>query len=411
MTDTPLADPVHRTALATDARAQITFFRQSLNDSGGFDLLDHAGAAIPGHPQELHQTTRLVHSYALAHAWGAPDCAAIIDAGMRALWERHRDTEQGGYVWALSGVEWADETKLAYGHVFVLLAASSALMIGHEDALRLFEDIEAVIERHFWDEATGRLREEYQRDWTPFSTYRGMNANMHGAEAMLAAYEATGREEFLHRAGRILDFFTARMAPANGWRIPEHYTEDWQPDPDYAGNPMFRPAGTTPGHALEFARLVLHHWDLSGRTDPTASERARALTQTALNDAWLPEGGLAYTLGPDGRPQRTDRYWWPVTEGLGALAALQKVAPRTEDADWYLRLWDFAQAHLIDHARGGWFPDIGPDNAPRQEQFIGKPDIYHALQAGLYALCPGISHHINGLSTISEGLDGYGAGR
>jgi mannose/cellobiose epimerase-like protein (N-acyl-D-glucosamine 2-epimerase family) len=394
----PLDDPAHRAALADDARAQLDFFRASLNAAGGFDLLDHQGRAIAGHPQELHATTRLIHSYALGHAWGAPDCAAIIDAGMAALWHQHRDGAHGGYVWSLGPEGPADDTKLAYGNVFVLLAAASAQAVGHDDAPRLMADVEAVIDRHFWDDGAGRLREEYRRDWQPFSTYRGMNANMHGAEAMLAAYEATGREVFLLRAGRILDFFTAEMAPAQGWRIPEHYTGDWQIDPGYEGDPMFRPAGTTPGHALEFARLVIQHWDLAGRSDATALARARRLVETALHDAWLPDGGLAYTLDLEGRVARDVRLWWPVTEALGALAALMKVDPRPEDAVWYRRLRAFAAAHFIDHAHGGWFPEIDAAGQPAATRFVGKPDIYHALQADLFPLAPGVSRAMQGLA-------------
>jgi len=388
----PIDDPAHRSALAADARAQLGFFRNSLNASGGFDLLDLDGTPITGAPQHLHGTTRMVHSYAMGHVWGAPDCAAIIDAGMACIWNRHRDRQAGGYVWALApdgGV--ADGVKLAYGHVFVLLAASSAMAAGHDDAARLLSDAETVIERYFWDDDAGRLRDEYTQDWQPFSTYRGMNANMHGVEAMLAAFEATGNAKWLDRAGRILDFFAGAVAPARGWRIPEHYDENWQPDWAYRGDPMFRPPGTTPGHSLEFARLVLQHWDLAGRGDAGAPGRARALAQTALSDAWLPEGGLAYTLDEQGRIDRADRYWWPVTEGLGALAALMKADPQPQDAEWYARLRGIAETLFIDHHRGGWFPEVDATGRPAAQQFTGKPDIYHALQADLLPLVPGLS--------------------
>lgn len=395
---TPLDDPDLRAAFAADAAAQIAFFRASLNDAGGFDPLDHAGAPIPGQPQELHATTRMIHSYALARVWGAADCDALIDAGMGALRHRHRDRDFGGYLWAVTATGIAEPRKLAYGHVFVLLAASSALVAGHDDAARLLADIEHVIERHYWDEARGLLREEFAQDWSAISEYRGMNANMHGAEALMAAYEATGREVFLHRAGRILDFFTARMAPQHGWRIPEHYRADWSIDEGYEGDPMFRPAGTTPGHALEFARLLLQHHELSEGRDPEAPARARRLVQTALGDSWLPEGGLAYTVTPAGAVLRADRYWWPVTEGLGALAALIRHDPQPQDAEWFLHLWAFAQAHFIDHGRGGWYPEIGPDGAPQSRQFTGKPDIYHSLQAMLYPLSPSNAHPFRNLA-------------
>lgn len=381
-----LADPVHRAWLLADAMRQLAFFRPSLRADGGFDVLAWDGSPLPREPQELHTTTRLVHSYALGKAAGCEGADGIIDAGMDFLWRAHRDPVHGGYFWSTTGAEPGDATKLAYGHVFVLLAGCSARAAGHPDADRLVADVCEVIERRFWDEAHGLLRDEFARDWQPFSPYRGMNANMHGVEAMLAAHAATGEGVWLRRAGGILDFFLGTMAPRHGWRIPEHYTEDWRPDPAYRGDPMFRPAGTTPGHSLELGRLQIEHWNLAGRQAGTAPQRARRVIGQALADAWRPDGGLVYTLGDDGRPAVRDRYWWPVTEGIGALAALLKADPQPSDEDWYRRLWRFADARLIDHRHGGWFPELDEAGEPAQRQFHGKPDIYHALQACLFPL-------------------------
>lgn len=385
-----LADPAHRAYLGADVKRHFDFFQPSLRADGGYDVLDLDGTPLPRGPQELHVTTRHIHSYALGKAAGHDGADDIIDAGMDFLWRQHRDATHGGYMWSV-GSAGAVDTKLAYGHVFVLLAASSARQVGHPDAERLHDDIRAVLERHFWDETHGLLREEFRRDFTAFSTYRGMNANMHGVEAMLAAFEATGDDVWLTRAGRILDFFVGRIAPAHNWRMPEHYDETWQQDPDYAGDPMFRPAGSTPGHSFELARLQLQHWDLAGRPDNGAPERARHLVEQALADATLPAGGLAYTLDLAGNVAIADRYWWPVTEAIGALAALIKISPSDSDEAAYRALWTFADAHMVDHARGGWFPELDDSGKPVGRQFEGKPDIYHSLQASLFALLPGVS--------------------
>ena len=401
-----LTDPGHHAYLRADAARQLDFFRGSLRSDGGFDVLDWNGAPLARGPQELHTTTRLVHSYALGKAFGATGCDAIIDAGMAYLWTRHRDATYGGYVWSVQGDATADGTKLAYGHVFVLLAGASAKTAGHPDADRLIADVAKVLDRHFWDDSHGLLKDEFTKDWQPFSTYRGMNANMHGVEAMLAAHEATGDDLWLIRAGRILDFFLGRIAPAHDWRLPEHYTADWQVDPAYQGNPMFRPAGTTPGHSFELGRLCLQHWDLSGRPDSGAPERARQVISQALQDAWLPQGGFAYTLSAAGQVAIPDRYWWPVTEAIGALSALLKAAAHPGDQDWYARLWSFADQHLIDHARGGWFPELDDAGRPTARQFHGKPDIYHALQAALLPLVPGLSHLQRDLAALGGPIRG-----
>ncbi|WP_417280397.1 AGE family epimerase/isomerase [Celeribacter sp.] len=385
------ASEAHRSFLVKDALRQFAFFDNSICPSGGFHTLDMQGRPLGSAVQELHTTTRLVHSYSLGYLAGRTACDTFIDHGIRYLREHHHDADFGGYVWALKGDDMSDSRKLAYGHVFVLLAAASAMAAGHPDATALLSDVEHVLDRHFWEEEQGLFCDEWNRDWTPFSTYRGMNANMHGVEALLAAFEATGREKFLLRAGRILEFFMEKMAPNENWRIPEHYSQDWKVDRDYSENPMFRPAGTTPGHSFELARLLLHYGELTGDLEGPL-KIARAVVYRALKDAWDAEqGGIVYTLDFSGKPLIRDRYWWPVTEAIGVMAAILKIDPHSEDLVWYRVLWEFARHHFIDSDRGGWFPEIDRYGNPISGQFIGKPDIYHALQATLFPLMPKIS--------------------
>jgi mannose/cellobiose epimerase-like protein (N-acyl-D-glucosamine 2-epimerase family) len=205
-------------------------------------------------------------------------------------------------------------------------------------------------------------------------------------------------------AERIATLFIDRHARAAGWRVPEHYAADWTVDLGYEGDPMFRPAGTTPGHALEWSRLLVQLWELGGRTKPWLLEAAQGLFHKTTAIGWdARTGGFYYTLGWDDRPARSDRYWWPCAEGIGAAAVLATVCPEDPSYElWYRRIWGFVDAHMIDHRHGGWFAEID-DNLNRVSTvFVGKPDIYHALQACLIPLLPA-----NG--SITRGLSGSGA--
>lgn len=163
---------------------------------------------------------------------------------------------------------------------------------------------------------------------------------------------------------------------------------------------MFHPIGTTPGHSFELGRLILQHWDLSGRPDNSAPEKARALIDTAFNDAWLPNGGIAYTLDYEAHLRNKDRYWWPVSEAIGAYATLIKLDNKAEDEERYRVLWRSAVELFVDQSKGGWYPEVDFDGEPVFKQFVGKPDIYHSLQACLHPLTNGISHHTELLKAI-----------
>ncbi len=154
-----------------------------------------------------------------------------------------------------------DADKGAYAHAFVMLAASSAVAAERPGAEQLLAEAMGVVERHFWDDEAGRSVDSYNRDWTIPEPYRGANSSMHLVEAFLAAGGVTGDGRWHERARQICEHLIHDVARAYDWRLPEHFTLDWVPVLDYnAGAPadQFRPYGTTVGHWLEWARLLLH---------------------------------------------------------------------------------------------------------------------------------------------------------
>jgi sulfoquinovose isomerase len=392
------ARPLHRRWLFGQAERLIGFHRASLGGPAGFRMLGLDGAPLHGAGEvfQLHDTTRMVHVLSLATQLGIPGLADGIDQGVRFLWSHHRDAAHGGYFWGVTAEAPARDDKLAYGHAFVLLAAASALRAGHPDAGTLLNDVTEVIEARFWDPAHGAMREEYHADWSEIGPYRGQNSNMHMTEALMAAFEATGTRHYLDKAVRIADLVINRAARAQGWRVAEHFDTGWRVDLDYSGDPMFRPAGITPGHALEWARLLVQLHDLEGKGSGWMIEAAKGLFAEAVAHGWdSARGGFLYTLGWDNAPLQPLRLWWPNAEAIGAAATLYKHDSDALALAWYGKVWDVVAGHFIDHARGGWFPELDAANRPTEVIFAGKPDIYHAFQACLVPLLPA-GRHISG---------------
>ena len=78
-----------------------------------------------------------------------------VDGAVGRIWRRHRDPVHGGYFWSFDADGPRERDKLAYGHGFVLLAASSAKVAGHPDADRLLADIAETLNRRFWETRHG----------------------------------------------------------------------------------------------------------------------------------------------------------------------------------------------------------------------------------------------------------------
>lgn len=400
--------PAHRDWLSRQASGLIAFFQKSaLNPAGGFFALDATGAPLPppnanGTVRYLHETTRMVHCFSIAHLLGLPGADRMIDHGMAFLRSHHADPDHGGWFWAVNDKAAVDSTKQAYGHAFVLLAGASAKVVGHPDADRLIAEVTEILLARFWDEDAGATSEEYTADWQSLGTYRGQNSNMHLTEALMAAFEATGEERYLTMAERIARLIIDRHARAEGWRVAEHFRDDWSVDRDYEGNPMFRPAGTTPGHALEWSRLLAQLWELGQHREAWLIEAARALFLRTCAIGWDEKaGGFYYTLDWNDAPARSDRYWWPCAEGIGAAAMLRRTGGDARFEMWYRRIWDFTARHLIDGANGGWFPELDDALKPVSRVFVGKPDLYHALQACLIPLLPSDGSITRGLAVAT----------
>lgn len=130
-------------------------------------------------------------------------------------------------------------------------------------------------------------------EFTVLDDYRGLNANMHTVEAFLAVADAIKEEKYRIRAGRIIDHVIG-WASANDWRIPEHFTKEWKADLDCNKEcpaDRFKPYGATPGHGIEWARLIVQ-WAYSSYKDtPDSAEvylkAAEKLYNRAVEDSGM----------------------------------------------------------------------------------------------------------------------------
>ena len=389
------SNPGHRQWLLAGAHRLVDFFQRAVLDPrGGFFELDDDGRPFDEPGRHLVTTTRMTHTFALAHLLGHPGAAPLVDHGIRSLRTMHMDPVHGGYFWVAGRGEGRDHRKQAYGHVHVLLAASSAAVAERPGAEELLRDAWSTLEKRFKSGTGDLLADEFAEDWKGPTPYRGQNSNMHFVEALMAAADATGDPAYLQRAEGIASRLIRDFTAANDWRLAEHYNTRWEIDRDFSRDDpesFFWPYGSIVGHWLEWARLLLQlRAALGSRAgDDWMLAAARRLFALSLEEGWdARDGGFVYTVEFDGRPFNRDRYWWTHAEAIGAAAVLAGVTGDALYEKWYRTFWDFVDGHFIDHRRGGWYPQLDRHNTPVDRPWKGKPDLYHSLQAYLFPLVP-----------------------
>jgi mannose/cellobiose epimerase-like protein (N-acyl-D-glucosamine 2-epimerase family) len=380
----------HRDWLAAEAMSLLEFARGSKAEQG-FGWLGDRGELMVGRPQPLWISARMTHVFALGALMGQPGCAALCDHGLRALSDAFRDRENDGWYAELQDGRPSHPEKDAYTFAFVVLALSSATCAGRPGARESLTHALGLVERYFWREDEGASCEAYDPAWRTPEAYRGANANMHSVEAFLAAADALDQPLWRERALRICDRLINRVARAADWRVVEHFDAAWRPLPDYntaARDHPFRPFGHTPGHGLEWARLLLNLRANLGDPPPWLLEAARGLFARAVADGWVAPGGFVYTTDPAGMPVVDRRLHWVVTEAIGAAAVLHEATGEAGYEAWYRRAWDFADEHLRDRMHGSWRHELDAELKPAEGTWSGKPDIYHAFQATLIPRLP-----------------------
>lgn len=403
----------NRDFLRGQTDALLRFGHGFVSPGGGAYYLGDAGEPWKDRPRETWITARMTHVYSMGAMLGHEGAKELAASALSGLAGELHDDEQGGWYAGRTADGGILPDKQCYAHAFVILASCSALLAGIDGADELLKDALSVYDKYFWDEKEGLAKDTWDTDFKVLSTYRGLNANMHTVEAFLAVADVLGSSDrkspaaggdggfdvgslYRKRAGRIIDR-TIGWAKENEYRIPEHFSESWEPDLECnkeKPDDCFKPYGATPGHGIEWARLITQ-WAVStfgddGEGAEPYIEAAKKLYDRAVSDAWNADGapGICYTTDWEGNPVVHDRMHWTLAEAINTSAVLYRVSKAAgEDAgryaDDYERYMRYLDECVIDHKNGSWFHQLDRENHLIGTVWPGKSDLYHAVQAML----------------------------
>ena len=368
----------------------LDFGRRFPSPSGSSYYLGDNGLPLIERPRQTWISARMAHVYSIGKILGIEGSEQLASQAVNGLAGELKDHRYGGFY---SGITMDGKTlpdKMCYAHAFVILAASSALLADINGAKDLLYDALDIFDRYFWDEKEGLAYDTWDIAFEKLDEYRGLNANMHTVEAFLAVADATGDEAYRKRAGRIIDRVIA-WGKEYDHRLPEHFDSDWKATPDLNwDNPAdpFKPFGATPGHAMEWARLIVQYakstFGSGGQTDEYI-KAAKSLYDRAYLDAWNADGekGFVYTTDFEGNPIIHDRMHWTLAEAINTSAVLYRITGDERYADDFSGYLEYLDQSVMDHRYGSWFHQLDEKNSVIDTVWPGKPDIYHAFQAML----------------------------
>ena len=374
-----------------EMRDQLLSFGHNFpSPGGGSYYLGDDGTPWKDRPRETWITCRMAHVYSMGSFLGHEGSEALVDAALKGLKGELHDDVNGGWYAGLTADGKILPNKACYAHAFVILAASSATLAGRPGAKALLEEALKIYDEKFWNEKEGLSCDTWNTEFTVLDDYRGVNANMHTVEAFLAAADVLGNEAYRVRAGRIIER-VIEWAANNDYRIPEHFSSDWVADLECnkeKPDDQFKPYGATPGHGLEWARLITQ-WALSSHKEGKGAEKyiaaAENLYNRAILDGWNCDGapGIVYTTDWKGKPIVHDRMHWTLAEAINSAAVLYHVTEKEKYAADYAEFMKYLDEQVLDHVNGSWFHQLDKENKLIGTVWPGKSDIYHALQAVL----------------------------
>ena len=369
----------------------LVFGRRFPSEGGSSYYLGDDGTPWTDRPRETWITCRMAHVYSIGKMLGYDGCGELAAKAIKGISNELYDAKSSGWYAGLRADGEILPDKQCYAHAFVILAATSAYLADIEGAKDLLDKALKVYDDKFWDEKEGLAVDTWNTDFTELSSYRGLNANMHTVEAFLAAADALSDNKYRVRAGRIIDRVIS-WAKDNSWRIPEHFKSDWTPDLECNIDnkaDQFKPYGATPGHGIEWARLITQWATFTYSDDKVALnsyiDAAGKLYNTAVNDAWCENGepGIAYTTDGDGNLVVTDRMHWALAEAINTSAVLYNVSKDTGYSDDYAMFMEYLDNYVHDKKNGSWFHQLDEQNKLIGTVWPGKSDLYHAFQSTL----------------------------
>jgi len=314
----------------------------------------------------------LSHAARLGFDWaGSRD---MIAQGIEFLRTRFHDDEYDGYYWILEedgGVR--DDSKVMYGHAFLIYAlAEHALLTGEEASAREAERLFDLLLARTADIHYGGFFEHFDRrgKLVPVRpdgvTHKSLDVHMHLMEAFTALFELTGKARHRQALEQIVELIFGRMIDRKTGAGVAMFAPNWRPIPNAQlgtvwGSDRFAeekpPEITSYGHNIELGWLYLHALDALGSPRTEGIERVRPIFEHTRDhgvDRFY--GGLFVEGHREGEATETNKEFWQQAEALVGFLDAYALLGDGSYLEAFANVHDFVFKRMIHWEQGEWFP-------------------------------------------------------
>jgi cellobiose epimerase len=304
--------------------------------------------------------------------------------GVDFLLENFWDQQYGGWYWkAARDGKSPDDGKVVYGQSFAIYALSEYSLGTHdprglEYAGRTFD----LLQKYCADTRWGGYYENLERDWSISAPgfhagdRKSLDTHMHLMEAFTALYSASKEEIHRHKLWEIVDLIANRMVDVRDRCGLNQFDLAFRPIPAIAirrtfnaeriGEAPEKPTETTSfGHNVELVWLMDLALDVVAGAREPYQPVLKALLDHAYQEGIDWEYGGIYRDGlRGGKAIVLEKEFWQNTESLvGFLDGYERFGDERY-LEAFLNIWDFVNAHMINHEIGEWRMLLNRDGRP-----------------------------------------------